>query len=71
MYVSMVFFFKSEIYESTLPKQIREYVKIELKFHGNFSYFDNGLTKIFFELKKKNWAKLVDKIIFEVSMSIR
>ena len=36
---------------------IREYVKIELKFHGNFSYFDNGLTKNIF------WTL---KIIFEV-----
>ena len=27
---------------------IREYVKIELKFDGNFSYFDNGLTKNIF-----------------------
>ena len=28
--------------------RIREYVKIELKFDGNFSYFDNGLTKNIF-----------------------
>ena len=52
-------FFRTEISESNLPKQIfiwrlsnsriREYVKIELKFHVNFSiFFDNGLTKNIF-----------------------
>ena len=67
MMSSMGFFFRSEISESNLTKQIviwrlsiqivfqniensciREYVKIELKFDGNFSYFDNGLTKNIF-----------------------
>ena len=59
MYSSMGFF-RSEISESNLPRQIviwrlsiqivfqnienshiSEYVKIELKFDGTFSYFDN------------------------------
>ena len=55
------FFFTLEISESNLPilsihivlqnienSRIRDYVKNELKFHGNFSYFDNGLTKNIF-----------------------
>ena len=36
---------------------IREYVKIELKFHGNFSFFDNGL-KTFLELLKIYLSKI-------------
>ena len=31
--------------ENIENSRIREYVKIELKFLGNVSFFDNGLTK--------------------------
>ena len=52
-------FFRTEISELNLPKQIvifqnieNSCIKIELKFDGNFSYFDNGPTKNIFCFRK-------------------